>query len=275
MFSAEKIITAIIDFMYQQMIEMFSILFVEMNKIGLNLFNQIWIKQVVGLFQNIGWVLFSAGLVIAVFEFAIESQGGRGDLKSVSINVIKGFFAVNLFANMPVLLYSFALEMQSNLSKDMTLTLDLDLKNGAMTSVFTLTNPLFLLLVTILIGYAIVKVMFDSLKRGGIILIQIAVGSLYMLSVVRGFSDGFVSWCKQIIALCLTSFLQSTMLTAGLLIIPDHFMIGLGVMLAAGEIPRIAGHFGLETGTRFNVSSVFYTTQGAMNLVKTIGKLIK
>jgi len=51
----------------------------------------------------------------------------------------------------------------------------------------------------ILMGYAVIKVFFANLKRGGILLIQIAVGSLYMFSVPRGYIDGFVSWCKQVV----------------------------------------------------------------------------
>ena len=34
-----------------------------------------------------------------------------------------------------------------------------------------------------LMAYAVIKVFFANLKRGGILLIQIAVGSLYMFSV--------------------------------------------------------------------------------------------
>ena len=94
---------------------------------------------------------------------------------------------------------------------------------------------------------------FANLKCGGILLIQIAVGSLYMFSVPRGYIDGFVSWCKQVIGLCLTTFLQATVLIAGLMVVKDQALLGLGLMLSAGEIPRIAGQFGLDTGTRANV----------------------
>ena len=42
-----------------------------------------------------------------------------------------------------------------------------------------------------------IKVFFANLKRGGILLIQIAVGSLYMFSVPRGYLDGFYQWCSR------------------------------------------------------------------------------
>ena len=63
--------------------------------------------------------------------------------------------------------------------------------------------------------------------------IQIAVGSLYMFSVPRGYMDGFVQWCKLIIGLCLTAFLQATIITARLLVLKDHELLGLGLMLSA------------------------------------------
>jgi hypothetical protein len=119
------------------------------------------------------------------------------------------------------------------------------------------------LFLIILMGYAVIKVFFSNLKRGGILLIQIAVGSLYMFSVPRGYIDGFTQWCKQIIGLCLTTFLQATILVAGLMVVPDHCLLGLGLMLSAGEVPRIAGAFGLDTSTRANLMSAVYNRAGS------------
>ena len=84
-----------------------------------------------------------------------------------------------------------------------------------------------MLFIIIMMGYAVIKVFFANLKRGGILLIQIAVGSLYMFSVPRGYLDGFTQWCKQIIGLCLTTFLQATTLAAGLMVLRTHALLGL------------------------------------------------
>ena len=121
-----------------------------------------------------------------------------------------------------------------------------------------------------MMGYAVIKVFFANLKRGGILLIQISVGSLYMFSVPRGYTDGFIGWCKQIIGLCLTAFLQVTILTAGLMVMPSHCLLGLGLMLSAGEIPRIADVFGLETSTKANMMGAVQTASMAVNTTKTI-----
>ena len=52
-----------------------------------------------------------------------------------------------------------------------------------------------------------IKIFFQNIKRGGILLVQMAVGSLYMFSVPRGYTDGFNQWCKQVAAICLTAFM--------------------------------------------------------------------
>ena len=134
----------------------------------------------------------------------------------------------------------------------------------------SISSPILMIFILIMMGYAIIKVFFANLKRGGILLIQIAVGSLYMFSIPRGYIDGFVSWCKQVVGLCLTTFLQATVLIAGLMVLKDHALLGLGMMLSAGEIPRIAGQFGLDTSTRANMMGAVYAAQGAVNLTRTI-----
>ena len=46
--------------------------------------------------------------------------------------------------------------------------------------------------------------------------------------------------------LCLTAFLQTTMLTAGLMVWNTNMLLGCGMMLASTEVPRIAGAFGIS-----------------------------
>lgn len=145
-----------------------------------------------------------------------------------------------------------------------------DLTAGPLLGFGSITSGIMILFCIILMAYAIIKVFFANLKRGGILLIQIAVGSLYMFSVPRGYTDGFIQWCKQIIGLCLSAFLQATILVAGLMVFKDHALLGLGLMLSAGEIPRIAGAFGLDTSTKANLMSAVYTAQAAVNTTRTV-----
>ena len=199
-----KIFDYFSDLLYQKIIALLGDFFSVMNATGYDLFGLPWVRQIVQLFSNLGWALFVVGIVVALFEFAIESQNGRGDPKALALNIIKGFFAVNLFCTVPVQLYGFTVALQSSMSGDMTglispegsgtlLNACLDVINGF------LFGPLLGILIAIMMGYSVIKVFFASIKRGGILLIQIAIGSLYMFSVPRGFNDGFVMWVKQVI----------------------------------------------------------------------------
>ncbi|MDR2903609.1 MAG: DUF6045 family protein, partial [Clostridiales bacterium] len=106
------------------------------------------------------------------------------------------------------------------------------------------------------------------------LLTMMAVGSLYMFSVPRGYMDGFTSWCKQVIALCLTAFLQTIILVAGLVTYNANMILGIGLMLSATEVPRIAGTFGLDTSMKTNFMSAAYSAQAAVNLAKTVAKTV-
>ncbi len=101
---------------------------------------------------------------------------------------------------------------------------------------------------------------------------QMSVGSLYMFSVPRGYSDGFTQWMKQVAALCLTAFMQTTLLFAGLMTFSVNMLLGLGIMLAASEVPRIAQQFGLDSSTKFNMMNAVHATTTAINLTRAIAR---
>jgi len=77
-----------------------------------------------------------------------------------------------------------------------------------------------------------------------------------------------------VVGLCLTAFLQATILIAGLMVFNSNMLLGLGLMLAASEIPRIAGQFGLDTSTRGNLMSTMYAAQTAMNITRTVVRAV-
>jgi hypothetical protein len=271
----------ILDWCYAQAVGFFGNFFSSMGGMGADLFTLEPIRGIVLFFRYLGWALFAVGLVVALFDAAVEHRSGRGNVRDAGLNAVKGFMAVSLFTVVPVELYKLAVTLQGSLTAGLTGYGNTDaLASGAMNAIgaveigFPHYNPLTLLFAVILMGYAVIKVFFGNLKRGGILLIQIAVGSLYMFSVPRGYIDGFTQWSKQVIGLCLTAFLQGTFLAIGLLIVPHHPILGLGLMLAAGEVPRIAGAFGLETSTRANVMSAVYTAQAAVNSTRMITQAV-
>lgn len=87
--------------------------------------------------------------------------------------------------------------------------------------------------------------------------------------------ESHTGWTRQVIGLCLTAFLQSTILVAGLMVFKDHAFMGVGLMLSAGEVPRIAGSFGVDTTTKTNFSSAVYTARSAVSVARTLAAVVR
>lgn len=282
-----------LDWIYSQLIGFFGNFFSVMGNMGIELFEMNWVKSIILFFSYLAWALYGVGLVVAIFEVGIEYQTGRANVKDAALNAVKGFLAVGCFTLVPVELYKLSITLQASLTSGITgygqgineISMEMmdslysfDIgsaaASGILGGVTGSTSAILILFLIFMMGYAIMKCFFSNLKRGGILLIQIAVGSLYMFSVPRGYLDGFTQWCKQIIGLCLTTFLQATILTAGLLTLKDYALLGIGLMLSATEVPRICGAFGLDTSTKANITSAVYAAQSAVNTTRTIIKAV-
>ena len=50
------------------------------------------------------------------------------------------------------------------------------------------------------------------------------------------------------------------------------YVVRLGIMLAASEVPRIAQQFGLDSSTKFNMMSAVHATTTAINLTRAIAR---
>lgn len=273
-FVAEKIYDQLADWVYSQIMGFLVEFFGMINNMGAELFDFVWVKAIVLFFNYLAWAMFTVGLILAVFETAIAYQNGQGNISNTFINILKGFMATSLVTTLPIALFKFAISMQVSLSLGLTtLTNEVEtIGEMALTSISLIdkmsVSLVFGIFLLIALGYSVIKVFFNNLKRGGILLTQIAVGSLYMISVPRGYIDGFTGWSKQIIALSLTTFLQSIFLITGLMVFRESFLLGIGLMMSANEIPRIADQFGLDTSTRGNMMSTIYATQSIVGIAK-------
>jgi hypothetical protein len=215
-FLADKVLGEILDWIYSKLVEFLGEFLTMMNGLGTELFDLVWVQGVVEFFRCFGWALYGVGIVVAVFEMAMEYQAGRSAaVRDAALGIVKGFLAASLFSSVPVELYKLCIDLQGTLSQGIAGASHTDgvssLARAAMAGLngYGVFVSIFLL---VLMGYSVVKIFFANLKRGGILLIQIAVGSLYLFSVPRGYTDGFYSWCRQIAGLCLTAFLQTTIL---------------------------------------------------------------
>ena len=234
---SSAIFDMLLKWMYEQIYNTVADFFTQMGNMGAEIFDLGVVQSTISLFTLFGWALFAAGTVVAVFDVAIEYQNGRASGQSLGLS-----------------------EKSTELWK------------GAFAISANTSFGLFNILAMIAFAYCVIKIFFANIKRGGILLIQMAVGSLYMFSLPRGYQDGFNQWMKQVIAICLTAFMQTTLLYLGLLIFPKNMLLGLGVMLSANEVPRIAEQFGLDSSVKVNMMSVVHATTTAVNLTRSVAR---
>lgn len=251
-------------------------LFEFINSTTSDIFSLAWVQSFIALFSALAWMLFVCGLIVAVFDCAVAYENGSANIKNTCINILKGFIAAGLVTVVPQRLYTLCTALQGSFTLDLLGSFVGSTTAGVADSgleiilALSMDVSLFSLFFIILFGYCTVKVVFANIKRGGILLCQIAVGSLYMFGVPRGYTDGFYGWCKQVIATCLTAFLQTTILYLGLLTYPQHALISVGLCLSATEVPRIAQMYGLDTSVRVNMMSVGQTVNLGSKVVGLI-----
>ena len=278
-FVVDQILEGILNWLFELIMDGLSEFFGMMGNMGADLFDETWVQAIVLFFQYFGWAMFAVGIVVAVFECAIESQNGRGSIRDTALNVLKGFMAVSLISTLPVELYKFCISLQTQMTGGLTSLIGGSMSDLSKSALDIISGRAMGVIITlamiIMLGYSVIKVFFANLKRGGILLIQIAVGSLYMFSVPRGYTDGFIQWCKQTIAICFTAFMQALILFAGLGVLQSELLLGLGLIFSATEVPRIAQQFGLETSTKGNIMSSVYAMQSAMTITRTVTNAVK
>ena len=146
----EKFMGFIYSMIYQALADFFTM----MTEIGANLFDLNWVKAALHFFNLFGWGLFIAGLVVAIFDTAIEYQTmGRLNIKKQVLPFLYGLLAVNLFTTVPVELFRFSVNLQNTFVKVATAYLDYR-KHGQFewtapaillgTLIFSLTCPLYI-----------------------------------------------------------------------------------------------------------------------------------
>ena len=128
---SNAIFDSLLQWYYESIYNAIADFFAMMGNMGAEIFDLAWVQATIKLFTLFGWALFVAGMVVAVFDVAIEYQNGRANIKATSINILKGFFACSMLGVVPVELYKFCISLQNTFSRDLSslmasgLTLDL------------------------------------------------------------------------------------------------------------------------------------------------------
>ena len=306
MFAAESI-EEVLHYVFYQIVEMMTQFTTTMNANGASILSYDPVKDILWFFQSLGWGLFLIGAFMAFMEFVVSYREESTNFYGLGMNLLKSFIAVNLFTIAPVLLYNFTVDIhgavgaaltsgyspeapdtmtiiQSFFGNALNTHIKVIVPGGIVVSTIwefiSITKnssssiPFDSLILVFVMVYVVVKVFIGNMKRGGIMLIMIGTGSLQMLSIPRGYLDGFTTWCKQVAALCFTVFIQNVLFTLGLMLSADtsSVYLTLGILLSAAEVPRIAQMFGLDTSSRANIGGAVHTVSSAFMIVRTFAR---
>ena len=244
-----------------------------------------------------GGVMFIIGVGLALAEFAASYNEGNGtDVKGTLKNIAVGLFASFGVVNIPILLFRFTIEATNSLiggSISSALegqnfqsliefrALENTTPEGVIESsgetVMTASGGWFIGSIFCIVMFVfIVKIMLGNFKRSGILIVLLTICPIHLLSIPRGYTDGFYSWCKQVVGQCVTFFVQNFLLALSILVFANsgslslrNFLITLGILLASSEAPRILQQFGLESSVRSNATQAIYAVSGITNIVRS------
>lgn len=268
---AELLMDGIFVWIVRQLLSAMEIAFSVISDTSANLFRYSWFQVVAGLFERFGLLLFAIGTVLAFVDAGVEYRRRGIDLSGTMLNFGKGLLAVGLFATAPVPLYNYCMDVQSYIMQAIGGSWSFDTVYAEISANLTAHSLIAVYLIVMLV--LIFLIFLDCLARGGVLLVQICIGSFYMLGVPRGYLDPFYGWCKQVIALCVTTLLQNLLMFCGLAIMAENLTLGLGTMFAAKEVPKICAQFGLDTSAKASFSSMAVGANAAVQAVKTVATL--
>ena len=263
----------------------------------INVFTEKSVLSYIYFLSSWGGVMFIIGVGLALAEFAASYNEGNGaDVKGTFKNIAVGLFASFGFVKLPILLYTFTIEvtymligstvssaiegqnfqslMEFRLLEDTTPEGILDSLREQYTNEFTgsIVGSIFCIIMFVFV----VKILLGNLKRSGILIILLTICPIHLLSIPRGYTDGFYSWCKQVVGQCITFFVQNFLLALFILVFANsgslnltNLFIALGILLSSSEAPRILQQFGLESSVRSNASQAIYAVSGITNIVRS------
>lgn len=257
------------------------------NLTVLNLFNPSFIQEIVFAFRALGWELFIAGFIIAFLEYTIEAQDSGGSWINLAFNTAKGVVFCSCFAGISIDFLVFTGSLTTSMSSTMSggiydainssdnfVNSFMILWEGEINTL--ISTPFWLvaisMIIVIVFGF---KIIMDNLSRAGSLFILIIIGSFHAFSIPRGYTDSAVGWCKQVIGLCFTHFMQNLLLVTGFFIWTTGtsyvtYLCGLGTIFAATLVQKVAQHFSLDTSVRSNFSRGLMTASTTISSVRRL-----
>lgn len=84
----QNIFESFIGWIYELIFSAIGEFFGYIQNMGAEIFDYSWIEATIQLFSLLGWSLYATGIVVAVFDAAMQYQNGTNAIKATAINVL-------------------------------------------------------------------------------------------------------------------------------------------------------------------------------------------
>lgn len=251
-----------------------------LSKVSINLFSNDIVRSVLSLFNYLGYILLAVGVLFAITNVYLEYlESGCIEVHLTIINTLKAIIAVIFLQAGAIELYDLSITIQSLISNIISTPNYNSVLTQVNSSLGAEFSVIWVIAIFLCVVVSMVVVLVQILKRGGMYMVQIIVGYLYIFSIPSGNTDGFIDWCKQTVAIAVTNVVQVAMLFLGMSLMANDIskiFLGIGVIMSAASVEKIAGRYGLSAGARQHIGSVVRTAGtvgGMVSSIKNINKV--
>ena len=257
------------------------------NQMAVTVFDDNAVNSFLIFLEIFGGMMFVIGIGFAIADWAINATDGSGETIMTTVkNIIIGLAATIGFTSIPILLLRFVNELCIRLLGGMTLSTVLQqFENNTNILQFFEGNPvdhageqLIYPIYIVVMFVCVIKVFLSNVKCGGSLIVLMFVCPMHLFSIPRGYLDAFWSWCRQVVGLCLSVFIQNFLVALSLYFVYSsgfgtvQLLSSMGLALAAFEAPKIMQQFGLDTSIKANATQAVYAANGITSLIKSFGK---
>ncbi|MBQ2972373.1 MAG: hypothetical protein IJE16_07490 [Ruminococcus sp.] len=242
------------------------------------------VQAYLSLLEVFASFLFVAGTAFSMAEWAINTnEGGASGIMSTFKYIILGLFATLGFTTIPILLMQFTAWCTQILISSVAVNSDVFIDNLSKNFANFNTDKggaILWIVFCIIFIVCIIKIFLSNMKRGGVLLIQLFACPIHIFNIPRGRVDAFFSWCKQVLALYLTTFTQNFLMSLGIMMVgassgitTSNMCLCIGVLLASAEAPQILQQFGLDTSVKASPSQAIFAASGVTNIVSSLSRM--
>ncbi|MCB2295889.1 DUF6045 family protein [Clostridium algoriphilum] len=224
-----------------------------MSDVSIDLFNNEIVDNILQLMEYIGWILLAVGILFAIVNVYISYLENESiNFHLLILNIFKGIIAILFLKVGAIRIFELSITINKLIANITTRpNYQQSLDNLASTLDKAAFGIIWFLVILLIVIVSTLVCLVQILKRGGMYIAHIMVGYLYIFSIPSGNTDGFMSWCRQTVAIALTNVLQTALLFMGLALMASDItkiFLGIGIIMAASKVEEIAGKYGMSTG---------------------------